>query len=994
MIACALVMGSITVIEAADPDPPPPGTSYPLYGSTGFALLLLVFFIHLLVSTFKSRIRKRPVLFFIHIGIVLLLIGSFLTWRFSVRGTLYLDEGEADNSITVRDRYWITISSPADSAVRYGIPHSDLQKTGYSVETDTPAGTLEMTRFFPHVHVDHIAQESNVETGTHAIMLHLETPHGSRPILLAENWIDHEDIAGLGLYFGIPERSESELTIVLAETQDTVFIPLDIHGGALKIEEKDFNIKFLEYHPDYKVGFPPDPTKSPVNPAVRIALSWRGSPAETLLVFQRFPGFTRPRHPAFGAVSFELSSQERFVLSMYPHDDAWEYRFSRPGHVATGSIQEGDTILTVTGSHGELPLVVDELINNAEIVPVVHPAERGPAAVALRFVESPDSFWLVENGPEVVVSGAGTKIYTLNLTSRIELPFAVELIRAIREDYPNSGIPRSYRSLVSIVTGEKDGDSLQWIETNSPLQLNGWRLYQAEYGTENGTTWSGFQVSYDPGALLVAGGCVVLFIGLILLLIRPRSPWSIVVFILVLSEATWAQEPPDIPASDGVLIRESGRVKPLSTLARDLEITYSLRFPGKARDGLLAILHNPTEWLRFVNVHVDRDLATTLGLSPGTWKSAPVIMDNASELQRIAMEDRGSPEADHAAALLERLEVLSRIEEIVAFVPGSSRDEPWYGPTHEDCPDWAVTVWESITDCYVAGDFDGVGEGYHRLSEEQRTRHGELLPSRLRITIERYWNRIRPIRLLRYFAFAGIFIHFLGISSDRKKWKHAGNDIVAGGFFLILVAWVITAGRLPLLNSWEVFLLVICIIPLLGLIISRGSHMEVVGTVSLLLTLIGAVGIVFLPAEGSIIKPPVAILKSRWREIHILSTMLSYALLFLTAGLSVRILLQPSDSKTSRTTYRLLLLGEVLLGIGISTGAAWAYDAWGRYWGWDPKEVWALVAWILFAASLHGRAFRLFSARGWALMNLLAFAALLFTFFGVTYLLSGLHSYG
>jgi len=87
-------------------------------------------------------------------------------------------------------------------------------------------------------------------------------------------------------------------------------------------------------------------------------------------------------------------------------------------------------------------------------------------------------------------------------------------------------------------------------------------------------------------------------------------------------------------------------------------------------------------------------------------------------------------------------------------------------------------------------------------------------------------------------------------------------------------------------------------------------------------------------------------------------------------------------------------LGEVLLGIGISTGAAWAYDAWGRYWGWDPKEVWALVAWILFAASLHGRAFRFFSARGWALMNLVAFAALLFTFFGVTYLLSGLHSYG
>jgi ABC-type transport system involved in cytochrome c biogenesis permease subunit len=122
--------------------------------------------------------------------------------------------------------------------------------------------------------------------------------------------------------------------------------------------------------------------------------------------------------------------------------------------------------------------------------------------------------------------------------------------------------------------------------------------------------------------------------------------------------------------------------------------------------------------------------------------------------------------------------------------------------------------------------------------------------------------------------------------------------------------------------------------------------------------------------------------------------MTSYALLFLVAGVSTVLLWNPGDHRSSRLAYRALLFGELLLGAGIATGAAWAYEAWGRYWGWDPKEVWALVAWLIFAAGLHARASGLVRVRGWAVLNLVGLAALLFTFFGVTYLLPGLHSYG
>ncbi len=92
--------------------------------------------------------------------------------------------------------------------------------------------------------------------------------------------------------------------------------------------------------------------------------------------------------------------------------------------------------------------------------------------------------------------------------------------------------------------------------------------------------------------------------------------------------------------------------------------------------------------------------------------------------------------------------------------------------------------------------------------------------------------------------------------------------------------------------------------------------------------------------------------------------------------------------------YHVLAWGFFLLTIGIATGAAWANESWGRYWGWDSKEVWATVAWVIYGLFLHLRIF--WKWRGWrlAIVNFVGFGAIMFTYFGVTYLLPGLHSYG
>lgn len=101
----------------------------------------------------------------------------------------------------------------------------------------------------------------------------------------------------------------------------------------------------------------------------------------------------------------------------------------------------------------------------------------------------------------------------------------------------------------------------------------------------------------------------------------------------------------------------------------------------------------------------------------------------------------------------------------------------------------------------------------------------------------------------------------------------------------------------------------------------------------------------------------------------------------------------PSAETLDRLAMRVTMFAFPIWTAAIIMGAIWADQAWGRYWGWDPKEVWSFVTWIIYAAYLHARATAGWKGRKAAILSLLAFAALMFNFFGVNYMFSGLHSY-
>lgn len=207
--------------------------------------------------------------------------------------------------------------------------------------------------------------------------------------------------------------------------------------------------------------------------------------------------------------------------------------------------------------------------------------------------------------------------------------------------------------------------------------------------------------------------------------------------------------------------------------------------------------------------------------------------------------------------------------------------------------------------------------------------------------------------------------------------------------------WYIS-GRAPWTNAYESMIYVGWITVLAGLIFARRSALTLA-----LATLMGGV-ILFVSNLNWLdpqITPLVPVLKSYWLMIHVSVITASYGFFGIGAitGLaSLLAIIVGHPRRELRIIGELSLwIGLVLLAAGIFLGAIWANESWGRYWGWDPKETWALITLLVYAFITHSYHIpRLNNDFAFASLSLVAIATVLMTFFGVNYYLSGLHSYG
>ncbi|GAA5025910.1 c-type cytochrome biogenesis protein CcsB [Microbacterium fluvii] len=255
--------------------------------------------------------------------------------------------------------------------------------------------------------------------------------------------------------------------------------------------------------------------------------------------------------------------------------------------------------------------------------------------------------------------------------------------------------------------------------------------------------------------------------------------------------------------------------------------------------------------------------------------------------------------------------------------------------------------------------------------------------------------------------------------ADRPRllWARIGTSLTVLGFLFHLAGAVtrgIAAGRVPWSNMYEFALTGTLLIVLVYLVVLVKYDLRFLGTfiTGLVVVLLGGAALGFYVEVVPLMDP----LKSVWLVIHVFVASLATALFALAFGLSVLQLMQarreaklvaaaatgsgprflrtlPSSEKLESLAYRFAIIGFIFWTFTLIAGSIWANDAWGRYWGFDTKEVWTFIIWVLYAGYIHARA-----TRGWrgsrsAWLSIIGFAAVLFNFTIVNMFFKGLHAY-
>jgi cytochrome c-type biogenesis protein CcsB len=213
-------------------------------------------------------------------------------------------------------------------------------------------------------------------------------------------------------------------------------------------------------------------------------------------------------------------------------------------------------------------------------------------------------------------------------------------------------------------------------------------------------------------------------------------------------------------------------------------------------------------------------------------------------------------------------------------------------------------------------------------------------------------------------------------------------------------------GHAPLSNLFESLVFFAWITGILYLVVEHRYKNRVIGAFAMPLAFL-ALAYASL-GTGKQIQPLIPALKSNWLIAHVITAFIGYAAFAVASGVSIMHLVKkrretdtgngliarlPTTRMMDELNHQLIMFGFLFLTVGIITGAVWANSAWGRYWGWDPKETWSFVTWLVYASLLHARLMRGWRGNRIAILTLIGFAAVLFTYFGVN-LLPGLHSYG
>ena len=629
-----------------------------------------------------------------------------------------------------------------------------------------------------------------------------------------------------------------------------------------------------------------------------------------------------------------------------------------------------------------------------------------------------------------------------------QLPFSLQLDTFYVELYPGTDSPADYVTHFTI-TNTAGKSYKEKVSMNNICSHDGYRFYQSSYGQDQQT--SVLTVNRDQwGIPLTYSGYALFVLAMLWYLLSPRNAFrqllghplfkaAGICLLLLIPVGTNAQ----LRTKDSLSVNRSqadqfgrlymlyeGRITSVSVFARD----FSLKLTGKPRFGyltaeqfLMGLLFFPDRWQRVALFEVN-DPALRHDLNSPEGKAA--ISDFFDQTGRYKLLNyRSSMGPMHARSPLQKeLEKLNdKIQLINMLHSGvlmqlfplrtSVATVQWVQPTQtlprNTTAGDSIFVRTALTSYYLAlsGNSEQHASGIlQRIDSFQHSQAGVLLPSAQKRDMEILYLKAGFSSLLfkinLTLGIIALLIVFLPTGSKRPFMERIlfyllVCSLLTQTLSIALRAWI--AGHLPLTNGAETMLTIAWCAMLGGLLLRRKFSLMM--TFSFLLSGF-ALLVAHLGMSNPKITPLMPVLSSPLLSIHVSVIMLAYTLLAFVALNSLMTLISLLSARCEAYMQAILLLERnrifgllclypaiLLLGSGIFIGAVWANVSWGRYWSWDPKEVWALITFMLYALSLH-RHISCMEHRFWFhVFGLLAFYTVLMTYFGVNYVLGGMHSY-
>ncbi len=480
-----------------------------------------------------------------------------------------------------------------------------------------------------------------------------------------------------------------------------------------------------------------------------------------------------------------------------------------------------------------------------------------------------------------------------------------------------------------------------------------------------------------------------------------------------------------------------GRMKPMHTLSREILRKTSRRGNYKdlnADQVILGMYAKPQDWYhkKLIKLGEVKEIGKAISVGDKYASYADFFDQNGkyklnTEVQRaygMSPADRGTLEKE-LLKIDERVNILNMIFSgtLLRLVPDKNNVNLTWSSAHSHQSHGTETnVAETFFTNYRSALTKGMETGNYaeadglvsELKQYQIRNGGDIVPSPTKIKLEILLNKMNIFtRLAIFYILMGLvllFFLFLSVFKPRLNLKKIHTMLlvlVIAGFALhtlgLGIRWYVS-GRAPWSNGYESMIYIGWTSTLAGLLFTRKSLGGLSATMVLAAIILFVATLSFLDPE---ITPLVPVLKSYWLTIHVSLEAGSYGFLMLGAiigliNLILLLFLRPSNldrvkkmvTEMSYISEMTLIGGLFMISIGTYLGGVWANESWGRYWGWDAKETWALVTILVYAFILHMRLVpKLKGLFAYNLATIFGLSSVIMTYYGVNYYLSGLHSY-